>query len=327
MIFYCPNCEKKYKVADKVIGDAGKTVKCVACAHEWLQKPGIVELDFVDSPEIEEENVSNDGAKDDIGLALNDTEYDANFFDPEFAKNDDDQENDDETDETADKIRALIEGENIASDEPSDDTDDEDSDYLDKPMPIPKGVTPVAELDSLKEGKKSKPKAKLKPKHEPKQKVSKEARSVPMLTKINSIVAAMLFFLLLFIILIFFRSDIVKIWPASAAIFDKAGFSVPMKGEGLVIEGFTAKNLESKNGQSKLVLQGRIVNLTEEPVMIPDLIVYFDDERIVSADSTWIIEPPVKELTAGESFNFTSDYENPKKNLKSIILTFRQEFL
>lgn len=323
MIFYCPNCEKKYKVADKVIGDAGKTVKCVACAHEWLQKPEIVELDFVDTPEIVEDDVSGEGTKDDIGLALNDTEYDANFFDPEFAKNDDDQENDDKADETADKIRALIEGENITSDEPSDEIGDEDSDDLDKPMPIPKGVTPVAELDSLKEGKKSKPKTK----RQPKEKVTKEARSVPMLTKINSIVAAMLFFLLLFIILIFFRSDIVKIWPASAAIFDKAGFSVPMKGEGLIIEGFTAKNLESEDGQSKLVLQGRIVNLTEEPVMIPDLIVYFDDERIVSADSTWIIEPPVKELTAGESFNFTSDYENPKKNLKSIVLTFRQEFL
>lgn len=35
----CPNCSTRYMVADGSIGDAGRTVRCAACHHQWFQSP------------------------------------------------------------------------------------------------------------------------------------------------------------------------------------------------------------------------------------------------------------------------------------------------
>lgn len=37
MILTCPNCAKRYQIADGTIGSAGRTVRCAACGHGWHQ--------------------------------------------------------------------------------------------------------------------------------------------------------------------------------------------------------------------------------------------------------------------------------------------------
>ena len=39
MIITCQNCHKRYQVEDKSIKADGRKVRCVACQHEWTQKP------------------------------------------------------------------------------------------------------------------------------------------------------------------------------------------------------------------------------------------------------------------------------------------------
>jgi predicted Zn finger-like uncharacterized protein len=39
MILQCPACNARYAVPDHAIGAAGRSVRCVKCAHEWFVSP------------------------------------------------------------------------------------------------------------------------------------------------------------------------------------------------------------------------------------------------------------------------------------------------
>jgi predicted Zn finger-like uncharacterized protein len=39
MLLTCPECSVKYNVADEAIRGKGRTVRCAACQHSWLQAP------------------------------------------------------------------------------------------------------------------------------------------------------------------------------------------------------------------------------------------------------------------------------------------------
>jgi predicted Zn finger-like uncharacterized protein len=51
MLLTCPECSAKYNVADGAIPATGRTVRCAACQHSWVQMPAIAVPMASDLPE------------------------------------------------------------------------------------------------------------------------------------------------------------------------------------------------------------------------------------------------------------------------------------
>ena len=63
MLLTCPECSVKYNVADGAISSKGRTVRCAACQHTWVQMP-IVGLDGeLDLAGSEQKSLTNNGLR------------------------------------------------------------------------------------------------------------------------------------------------------------------------------------------------------------------------------------------------------------------------
>lgn len=133
--------------------------------------------------------------------------------------------------------------------------------------------------------------------------------------------AALMIFILLIVGGMLFKQTIVTAWPPSAAIYKIAGMPVVYKGEDLVMESLSATIVQNESGQEILVLKGRVINLTERPIDVPNLMAVLRSTNGEDGAS-WIIEPPVDVVEPGASFAFTSDYPNIPRGVGSVNLIF-----
>jgi predicted Zn finger-like uncharacterized protein len=63
MLLICPECSAKYNVADGAIPAAGRTVRCAACHHSWLQMPDVSVTEAVDLTKIDAKDNTNNGLR------------------------------------------------------------------------------------------------------------------------------------------------------------------------------------------------------------------------------------------------------------------------
>lgn len=334
MIFNCPECEKKYVLSSSALGDDGKVVRCVNCAHEWFQEP--TQDPYISEPEAEEEDISDDEMFDDEAIE----ERLGHFFD-------DDDESDDfeqraEIEEDDDDYQAMPAQEKPLEEiirEISENASGQESEELvnditdEVEMAIPKGVKPIqddADAQGVQIGDDAKNAASIKvkskktknPKKQKPPKVNKVRAEEPMMARLLGFAAAIVLFLLLFIVAIITKPQIISAWPPSAAIYELAGFSVSPDGEGLVLETLTAELSEDKK---TLTLKGSIVNLRETTVKVPPMKASF---KITEEDPSnmWVITPPQNEIEAGDSMEFVATYDSPPEDISMVNISFEKQF-
>lgn len=133
--------------------------------------------------------------------------------------------------------------------------------------------------------------------------------------------AALLIFMGLIVVSFIFKTQIVSAWPPSAIIYELAGSPLSLKGEKLVMESLSATIFKGEDDKDVLVLKGRVINLTDKPVNVPQMRAVLRSTNGEDGDS-WIIDAPVDEVESGASFAFTSDYPNVPGGVGSVNLTF-----
>ena len=121
---------------------------------------------------------------------------------------------------------------------------------------------------------------------------------------------------------LFFKAQIISAWPPAYKIFEVAGFSNKIAGEGLVIENVTANIGAGNTGRNLLFVQGRVINLTNEALPVPDLTAQIRSTNGEDGD-VWVIKTPMQSLEPGESFIFKSDYANLPRGVGTVKVTFQ----
>ncbi len=103
------------------------------------------------------------------------------------------------------------------------------------------------------------------------------------------------------------RQSIVENYPGMATIYKMFGLEVNELG--LVFDDATIRRLPI-DGVETLVINGHIINITEEKRAIPmlELSIENNAEEILAS---WVIEPPQAELAAKERIAYSSEYQNP----------------
>ena len=305
MILTCPNCSTRYLMSAASIGPAGREVRCAKCAHQWFVEGQVDELDdqVLEEPVFDEQEDQQDSLADqeeeinvedrlkDIASQIMDDEgEDENFEDQ--ADQDDYERAEQELEEQ------RVEGED-ASDQ-SEELPAEDIPNSVKPDHAQANV-PAFAADVMRP-------------------------EMTLQAKLMGYGAALVVFSILFVGLLVFQKKIIETWPPAIAIYELAGFTIPFKGEELILENLDAEVITQNNGADILVLKGRILNLTDRTVDVPRMLAILRNTN-GEADGQWIIDPPVDQVEAGASFTFTSEYAGIPGGIGSVNLTFTPELI
>jgi predicted Zn finger-like uncharacterized protein len=146
-------------------------------------------------------------------------------------------------------------------------------------------------------------------------------QQAPLQARMAGYGAALFLFILFLAAGFVFKNSIVGAWPPAATLYEMAGFPVTFKGEGLIVETLSATLMEGDENQQSLVIKGRVINLTQDAVDVPQMQARIRSTNGESGEA-WIIDPPVDEIQPGASFAFTSDYPNAPRGVGSVNLTF-----
>lgn len=134
----------------------------------------------------------------------------------------------------------------------------------------------------------------------------------------------------------YFAKDIlINAWPPIAKVYDMVGLDVPHVGDGLDIRELPPTR-EDEDGVDVLVVRAEIVNIVEEPVVLPYLLIELLDplDRVVQRKKTPLIydkskvqsgaEMPMEQqmLPAGETIKVETKIRRPNPTATRLQVTF-----
>jgi len=117
------------------------------------------------------------------------------------------------------------------------------------------------------------------------------------------------------------KQSIVEKYPGTATIYQ--AFGVEANAIGLEFEDPTIRRLPV-DGVETLVINGHIINITDETRQIPmlELSIVNKSEDVLAS---WVIEPPQAELEAKGRIAYSSEYQNPPVDGEKVLYKFLDE--
>ncbi len=281
MLITCPNCQTNYQVAQKAIGALGRKVVCANCQQPWQAK-----LELAQEPIIKPKIVANNDASPSKEQQNSDeifSSIDEKNLDDEFSK------------------QEQIEKQTTIQKEDS------------EKKPANNKIDNNNKLD--KSLKKQQKKALLKRK-------DNITQNMPIRRMIqNARIWVLIILLLISAGSVFFRNNIVDVFPQFAGFYESIGLKVNLVG----LEFTNVKTLIIKdNGFDKLSISANIHNVTNNKISIPDIIVSLMDEN-EEILMQWSIAPRVKSLRAREILDFETQLKDAPPDAQTVKFSFARD--
>lgn len=262
MILTCPECTTSYEAPSELLGPTGRKVKCHKCSHIWLAMP--------------DENAGNSEAVEEVEATP--SEPDASVVGDDFDLDDLEVRSTDTVDEPEPGEEAPTgEADNPDLDTMSDEEASDFGDELESDDGAEDGEPDAGEIIEIDPGDQGS--------IEDVESIASVSRSlnqgssenlrfpIARIRKFGAIAAALV---LLLGGLYTFRYQVVRFAPGSAMLYGFAGFEVNLRG--LEFRDIVYAR-EFEDGIPVLAVRGEIVNVTENPVMLPTIRFSLRDSR------------------------------------------------
>lgn len=122
----------------------------------------------------------------------------------------------------------------------------------------------------------------------------------------KGVVAGILVGLVLILPFFLMRSEMVRLWPPAAGVFDRLGLHYTVAGERLIFDMLQAR-VDEASGEKILTISGKIINLTSEVQAMPPVLVDVKSGEGISLAS-FQISFEEKSLEAEESLPFIGKF-------------------
>lgn len=281
MIITCPSCSARYDVAAAGFSPAGRKVRCAKCGESWHQEPEAIAVD----------DDSADKAAVVAEEASGSTESEA----PET--------------ESFEQETAEVEA--AASEETAPPPVQEEADL--------EGDIAFAEPEPVVEPAQKTPKRKTPKRKIPQKKTVGAQRSVGQ----QLAVAAGWTLLALFVGgtaygFSSYKTDIVRLWPATATLY--AAFNDPVDLRGMEFQQVAYKHVY-EDGVPVLSISGQVVNVSDARLSVPKVRVGLRDENKKEL-YYWTFGLPETALEPEQSAEFVTRLSAPPVSAKDLEITF-----
>lgn len=118
-----------------------------------------------------------------------------------------------------------------------------------------------------------------------------------------------------------FRKEAIAIWPPIALVYQIAQVPVDVLGEGLAFEEITANRVQ-EDGKLVLFLKGKIVNKSDEALMIPPFVQAVSISPDKKPIEKWQFKAPSQMIAPGQVVEFQSLLKDVNGFANNLVLRF-----
>ncbi len=126
-------------------------------------------------------------------------------------------------------------------------------------------------------------------------------------------------------VLVLGREQLVSFWPPAGQVYASLGFEQvdPAVGDGLELRDIVPSR-EEQSGVAYLVLDGMIVNISEDTIDVPQLLAVVRNAENVALQQ-WTFRADVASLQPGQSAAFTTRLAEPADSAADVKIEFASD--
>jgi predicted Zn finger-like uncharacterized protein len=314
MLIVCPHCATSYDLSAAVLGENGRTVRCVRCKQTWFEAPATIAAEAVTlvpaaaaafaEPAVAEPALAR--AQDSAREVFEETGDLPPGEPAETGAND---------------TMLPVEGKAADFITPNVSTEDISPDIVPHAPsivpPEPNGLLPVEQDGSVASAT---PVIEAATEPDLEQFVTRRAKRQAIRRKQArpGTSAAILILGTIAVALLMLRSDVVRFAPQMASLYARIGLPVNLRG--LVFEDIKSVR-ETKDGVTVLVVEGTIASVARRPVEVPRI--RFGLRNITGNEIySWTVLPSRSVLEPGEKLTFRSRLASPPAEGNDVSVRF-----